>query len=188
MRFAFLNKHRKGFILCLSIFVIALFVYLANYIIITKPLRDELAGKAFEFVQTSNTAFVLPKQYQDNTEAVPETIVAQMKSTYKTYLDANLVENSNLANQEYEVCCQLIDIQISHNSETIISNESKLVSLGKIWIEDDQASVQLNVHLIETKIYSRDFYRLFTIGFVRIEGQWKIITVDYNFAEFEENP
>ncbi len=184
MKMSFFKKH-KLMSAMIMIVLVAGFALLLNHLLVIRPLQRELVGTAVEFVFESRSAYVLPVRYQDDGQNVPELVVQAIKDDYKAFLNDRLVQDSNLARQDYEVLCDLLDRQINGEIEMIKSVDCQMIKLGKIRIDGDKASVQMTIRMIETKQYAREFTWLITIGFIKIDNQWRIITQGVNFAPAE---
>ena len=169
-------------IICLTIILVL------RYLIITRPLQEELKGYTFEYIYETQTSFVIPIQYQLENLDVPPDVINQMKNDFKTFLDTRVVENSYLSRRKYEAFCNMLDGQLNQEKEMIKSIDCIIIDYGKVKVEGDKAIVKITVKITENVRSTKSYYRLFTIGFINKNDQWKIVTEEFDFLNFEETP
>jgi hypothetical protein len=171
--------NKRIFLLALIMILLIALVIVMRYIFITKPLKDELVSKAFDYIILESTAWVIPEQYRSNPGAMPETEIQAMRDQAMDIINHYLLPGTITEWRAIETYNDLIDDQLKGDL-FIIKQELYMGNIIKARIKSDKAEFVFNVNWIEDSVeerwgrMERDLWSEYSVQFVKLQGEWKI--------------
>ncbi len=183
---------KKRIIILIVILLIPLSIFFGYYFVAVKPEKDLVSKLSKEYIVWSESAYVLPIQYQNKDIPVPKDVADKFKADMEAFLKGYVAPDSPHLQRKLEISLDSIDRQIS--KELIYHLRSvEVIDTKDFDLQGSRASIVVITKEKESttsfrsgveESFSPSGEYEYKLGFVKINNKWMISSYDYRPLEF----
>ena len=176
------KKNKKRIFIALVILLIPCIAYIIYYFSYYKPIKDEVIKIAVEYVQFADSGYMLPNEYQEQPDKMPQSEIDKLKESCKNKFETFFTKDSDYGNREYTNFCEFIDELVAKKFSQI-SSITKIKEVNKIEIKNNNTAL---VTLVTNTLLKSDkdgdvrsYNTSYTLVLIKENESWKIKDITF---------